>query len=39
VEEGDLAVLPAARTTATARPGVGGAGGLGGGAPVIIGQR
>jgi HlyD family secretion protein len=40
VGEGELAVLPAARTTATARPGVGGAGGgLGGGAPVIIGQR
>jgi HlyD family secretion protein len=38
VAEGDLAVLPAARTTATARPGVGG-GGLGGGAaPVIIGR-
>jgi HlyD family secretion protein len=39
VEEGDLAVLPAARTTATARPGVGGGGaGLGGAAPVIIGR-
>jgi multidrug resistance efflux pump len=38
VAEGDLAVLPGARTTATPRPGVGG-GGLGGGAqPVIIGR-
>jgi HlyD family secretion protein len=38
VEEGDLVVLPAARTTATARPGVGGGGLGGGGAPVIIGR-
>jgi len=37
VAEGDLVVLPAARATATARPGAGG-GGLGGGAPVIIGR-
>jgi HlyD family secretion protein len=39
VAEGDLVVLPAARATATARPGTGG-GGLGGagGAPVIIGR-
>jgi HlyD family secretion protein len=38
VSEGDLAVLPAARATATARPGVGGAGGLGGGPGVIVGR-
>src|SRR5438045_1225056 len=40
VAEGDLAVLPAARATATARPGTGGGGfgGGGGGAPVIIGR-
>jgi macrolide-specific efflux system membrane fusion protein len=40
VAEGDLVVLPAARATATARPGVGGGGfgGGGGGAPVIIGR-
>jgi HlyD family secretion protein len=38
VAEGDLAVLPAARTTATARPGVGGGGLGGGGAPVILGR-
>ena len=39
VAEGDLVVLPAARATATARPGAGGAGGFGGGgAPVIIGR-
>ena len=40
VAEGDLVVLPAARATATARPGTGGGGfgGGGGGAPVIIGR-
>jgi len=39
VAEGDLVVLPAARATATARPGVGGGGfGGGGGGPVIIGR-
>jgi len=41
VAEGDLVVLPAARATATARPGAGGGGftqGGGGGAPVIIGR-
>jgi len=37
VQEGDLAVLPAARATATARPGVGG-GGFGGGPGVIVGR-
>ncbi|TMF65254.1 MAG: biotin/lipoyl-binding protein [Chloroflexi bacterium] len=37
VAEGDLAVLPAARATATARPGAGG-GGFGGGGPVIVGR-
>jgi HlyD family secretion protein len=37
VAEGDLAVLPAARATATARPGVGG-GGLGGAPGVIVGR-
>ncbi len=37
VAEGDLVVLPAARTTATARPGVGG-GGLGGGPGVLVGR-
>ena len=37
VAEGDLVVLPAARATATARPGGGGFGG-GGGGPVIIGR-
>ncbi len=39
VAEGDLVVLPAARATATARPGTGGGGfNQGGGAPVIIGR-
>jgi HlyD family secretion protein len=39
VAEGDLVVLPAARATATARPGAGGGGfGGGGGGPVIIGR-
>jgi HlyD family secretion protein len=40
VAEGDLVVLPAARATATARPGVGGGGFTqgGGGGPVIIGK-
>ena len=37
VAEGDLVVLPAARATATARPGAGG-GGFGGGGPVIVGR-
>jgi len=37
VQEGDLAVLPAARATATARPGIGG-GGFGGGPGVIVGR-
>lgn len=37
VAEGDLVVLPAARTTATARPGTGG-GGFGGGPGVIVGR-
>jgi HlyD family secretion protein len=36
VEEGDLVVLPAARATATARPGAGG--GFGGGPGVIVGR-
>ena len=35
VAEGDLAVLPAARATATARLG---GGGFGGGGPVIVGR-
>jgi HlyD family secretion protein len=40
VAEGDLVVLPAARATATARPGAGGGGFTqgGGGGPVIIGR-
>ena len=38
VAEGDLVVLPAARATATARPGVGGQGGFGGGPGVIVGR-
>jgi hypothetical protein len=38
VAEGDLVVLPAARATATARPGAGGGGFGGGGGPVIIGR-
>ena len=38
VAEGDLVVLPAARATATARPGGGGFQGGGGGGPVIIGR-
>jgi len=38
VAEGDLVVLPAARATATGRPGAGGFGGGGGGGPVIIGR-
>jgi HlyD family secretion protein len=39
VAEGDLVVLPAARATATTRPGAGGGGfGGGGGGPVIIGR-
>ena len=41
VNEGDLVVLPAARATATARPGVGGGGftqGGPGGGPVIVGK-
>jgi HlyD family secretion protein len=37
VAEGDLVVLPAARATATARPGLGG-GGFGGGPGVIVGR-
>ena len=37
VAEGDLVVLPAARSTATARPGAGG-GGFGGGPGVIVGR-
>lgn len=38
VAEGDLVVLPAARATATGRPGGGGFQGGGGGGPVIIGR-
>jgi multidrug resistance efflux pump len=38
VAEGDLVVLPAARATATTRPGAGGGGFGGGGGPVIIGR-
>src|SRR6266480_2323743 len=38
VAEGDLAVLPAARATATARPGAGGGGAFGGGPGVIVGR-